>query len=710
MLKARPQKIKKAVSTPLVARSKQILAPKQQLVTWPWLLLLYTAAVAIHFLALRETARFPAFATDQVQYISVAENIRLGNGFTTRGEFHTGLPPLYPLFVAFAHSIGPDLRTSALLLSTVFVCLVVFPLYGLAQLAGIERRLALLLAVAGAFVPHTMLAGMYMTETLYYPMYMTAFWLCARWILAPGTTGALASGLLLSVMLLTKVAAASLAGALLVVFVIVFIHRMRSKQPAIPFLLQGLLIFGLATVTQLLWQAYKAAHNAAGLGMYGRVLGDQGLPNLSVGHLLVYFADFLLAPGLLTSIPLLLWFLEEGRKRVGLAVLLLCTLVSQVGIHGFLEAGLNAELKERLFFYSLPLMAIFAVKGIEWLREAPPGFRVLFIAVPIMLLGLLMLNHFQYNPVLDAPWISLFGSVTANAFSQRRLFVATTFAILAIGIPLLYAPRRKAPRILSWAVAGFYSLGFANGTAESSELTRQAMAYIQPMAEFIARNVKVGGRLISCAGLAYYQESHWATPTDPFFAEWHRRLNLNEILVMQLEALLRLDIRAVQAPNQIRAVARPGDHVISTTRLSDLELVDYRWPYYMYLVKNMPSPINALYITDITADLSYGFPVGATAENWNFQMLGQPVNLPPGYFRASLYLKNVPQKPVYLEAAVAENGTLIEQKEANLNGPTTLEFAHSGTAPVRFRLSGPGIASAVHQDLVVEFARSLDQQ
>src|ERR1700682_6334343 len=123
-----------------------------------WLVAIYVICVALHFVSLRHEAEFPLLGTDEVQYISVGENLRLGHGFTTRGEFHTGLPPFYPLFVAFTHSFGSDARTSALLFSCIAVCLVVFPAFGLARHIGLDRRSASLLAAGAAFPPHRALA------------------------------------------------------------------------------------------------------------------------------------------------------------------------------------------------------------------------------------------------------------------------------------------------------------------------------------------------------------------------------------------------------------------------------------------------------------------------------------------------------------------------------------------------------------------------
>jgi len=126
----------------------------------PWisLVVIYIISVAVHFVSMRRAAEFPLLATDEVQYISVGENLRLGHGFTTRGEFHTGLPPIYPLFVAFTHSLGWSARNSALLISCIVICLVVFPAYGLARHIDLDQRSACLLPSAAAFLPHTLFA------------------------------------------------------------------------------------------------------------------------------------------------------------------------------------------------------------------------------------------------------------------------------------------------------------------------------------------------------------------------------------------------------------------------------------------------------------------------------------------------------------------------------------------------------------------------
>src|SRR5215469_7585339 len=131
--------------------SPQEPAARQITSMWVWLVLIYVVAVLVHFACLRPQSIFPLLVTDEVQYISVGENLRLGHGFTTHGEFHAAMPPLYPLFVAFAHSIGSSPRTSALWFSCFAICLAVFPAYGLARSVDLSRPLACLVAAASVF-------------------------------------------------------------------------------------------------------------------------------------------------------------------------------------------------------------------------------------------------------------------------------------------------------------------------------------------------------------------------------------------------------------------------------------------------------------------------------------------------------------------------------------------------------------------------------
>src|SRR5437588_1027460 len=138
----------------MVAQAPIKLSPRETVT----LVLLYLFAVGLHVTALWDAARFPHLCTDEAQYTMVGENLRLGKGYTIRGHIHSGIPPLYPLFVAAAHTLGGPSRHSVLCFNCVAICLVVFPAYLLARQFQLSELNSYLMVVAAAFLPHTFYA------------------------------------------------------------------------------------------------------------------------------------------------------------------------------------------------------------------------------------------------------------------------------------------------------------------------------------------------------------------------------------------------------------------------------------------------------------------------------------------------------------------------------------------------------------------------
>lgn len=660
---------------------------KTQLPLWVWLVAIYVTSVALHFVTLRHEAEFPLLATDEVQYISVGENLRLGHGFTTRGEFHTGLPPFYPLFIAFAHSVGSNARTSALIFSCVVIGLVVFPAYGLARHIGLDRRSAYLLAAAAAFLPHTLLAGMYMTETINYPLFLAAFWAFARWLEQSTLPRSLIAGALLSAMLLTKIAAWSFAAAVLTTLLILSL-RPRTRPG-----LSVLWILATVAATQFAWLAFKHAHGASPLGVYGVEFQERGLRRFSITLMAVFLGDFLLAPGLLTAVPLFLWFRRNIQQRYALVVLLGTTLFFQIAIHGVLEAGMTGFVKERLVLYSIAIMAIFAVKGMEELATASLPMKFAFVGVPLVILWIVSLYAFPYNPVIDIPWASAMGSFAWNGvatFTKRHMFIITAFTIVVAGASIAFLFARRVQTFAAALVLVFFGGIFASSAKEMDELSRAGRIDTFHVTNWLASNgLHADDRLIICGNMAAYQESHRITPIDDFFIEWQRDFGLTDIAILQIEAAGRYDVRIARNPDMIRALLRTGDRLLSATRITDLELVSFQYPYYLYEQKKAGVNPRPLYTIDLTEDVEYKRPP--------YMMLGQPVLLPAGRYRTTLYLTAEGDAPLVAEVVGVKT----------VAGPASqiksFDFASPGGAPLQFRLSGPAVAHARFQDAVIEY-------
>jgi hypothetical protein len=664
--------------------------PQRTTAPWVWLVAIYVISVALHFVSLRREAEFPLLATDEVQYISVGESLRLGEGFTTRGEFHTGLPPFYPLFVAFTHSVGSNPRMSALFFSCLAICLVVFPAYGLARHIELDERSALLLAAASAFLPHTLFAGMYMTETLNYPLFIAAFWAFARWLEQPTIRRGLLAGALLSTMLLTKIAAWSFAAAVLATVLILWF---TPRRPGI----STFWVLTLAAITQLAWLAFKHAHGASALGVYGIEFQERGLGKLSVKLMAIFLGDFLLAPGLLTVAPLFLWFRRNGRRRFPLAVLLGATLFFQIAIHGVLEAGMMGFVKERLMLYSIPIMAIFAVKGMEALACASFSTKLAFVGVPLILLWLVSLYAFPYNPVIDIPWASAIGSFAwagVATFTKRHMLIVTAFAIVAMGIPIAFLFARRVQSFAAALILLFFGGIFASSAKELDELSRAGRIDTMHVTNWLASNgLRADDRLVICGNMAAYQESHRVTPIDDFFIDWQRDFGLTDIAILQIEATGRYDVRIARNPEMIRTLMRPGDRLLSATRITDLELIGFQYPYYLYTLKKTGVNPQPLYTIDLTEDVIF--------ERQNYLIIGQPVLLPAGRYRTTLYL--TAEDKALLVAEVMTANTVAAHFEGAASKLGSFEFRAPGDAPVQFRLGGPAIAHAKFHDATIEY-------
>ncbi len=653
-------------------------------------MLIYLVAAVSHFIALKPQSDFPLLATDEVQYVSVAENLRLGNGFTAHGEFHAGLPPLYPLTVAFAHSWGQYPRLSALWLNCFLICLAIFPAYGLSRLVGLDRSIACLLAAAAAFLPNTVWAGLYMAEALNYPLFLAAFWVLAEWVQKPVIALDWLAGLLLSAMVLTKVAAWSFVAAVAITAAFL-VFRSKSWQ----FAGHTIRMFVTVAATQIAWQAFKNFHHAAGLGMYGEVLGDFGLTKLSIPLVVAYLCDFLLAPGLLVAIPLFCWFREDGRRRTALSTLLAATLLCEIVIHCVLEGGLTGFLRERLLLYSFPVIAIFAVKGLDSLA-ASRAMKALFIVLPLALLVLLNLYAFPYNPVLDVPWVSALGSFAwagVDSFARQHFNMVATGRILVSGGVILLVPPRWTQAALGVVVLGFYTGAFASSAEEMTQLTRRGKTQVDGVAYWLGANrVNAGDRLVLCGRMAYYEEKHRSELYDRFFVNWQETFGLTDIWNFQLETYGLYDVRMVQSPEQFRTRLRAGDRVLSATRLSDLDLVSYRFPLYLYAVPKRAVDPQPLYIVDVTAEQASG------------KALNVPMRLPAGQYRASLHLAHAPDAHLSIEAVATKTGLALFHREGTAEDISMFELSAPEDSPVQFRL-GSEREARLFRELTLEYMR-----
>jgi hypothetical protein len=548
---------------------------------------LFALSTFLHIAALKDVSRFPLLCTDETQYVSVAENIRHGSGFTIRGAWHSGLPPLFPLLIAFAHSLGDDSRAAALALSCLVMSLAIFPAYGIARLAGLSRGISLGLAAVTAFLPHTLFAGLYMTEVLEYPLFFTAFYFALRWVDGPRSGTDVALGLSIGAMLLTKVAASSFLATFLVTALCLGLAGLRSTGGRrMRWGRHTALVLAIALGLQLAWQLYKHAHGASALGNYGTELGEHGLPFLSWKLLAIYWGDFLLAAGLLTPVPLFVWFRQAWSSEFPRFVLVLSTLALQIGIHGTLESGINGSVRERLMMYSFPIMAIFAVKGLTATKCCGVLLKAAFILAPLLLLFGLNRYGFNSGSAMDAPlaftlgWHTQAGTAT---FSHSRFLLSGSAVIILAGAALLYLRVQRATGVFVCVVLGCQATAFLVCTHVLGELSLRTLAHASGFLRLLDRNgVTPEDRVVVPGRMQAFEDRRWHELTDSFLVDWSSLAGANDILMEQIEILRRLDTRTLNAPERIEKVLRPGDWLLAATRFNGLTLAGFAYPLYLY--------------------------------------------------------------------------------------------------------------------------------
>jgi hypothetical protein len=647
----------------------------------------------------------------------VGENLRLGKGYTIRGQIHSGIPPMYPLFVAAAHAIGGPSRHSVLWFNCLAICLVVFPAFCLARQFKLSLLNSHLMAAAAVFLPHTFYAAMYMAETLQYPLVLTAFYVAVKWLNVPFLKRDIWLGILLGAGLLNKFAELSFVIALLLAVLILSRSRRDRTQPRRAG--HALIVFGIMIALELAWMAWKKVNGAGALGVYGTTLQDSAGAPLPVKLLLAYLGDFFLAPGLIVAVPLFYWFRRNWDSQRSVAILLATTLLCQLGIHGVLEARLTGLIRERLFLYSFPLVAIAAVAGMECFtdpRSNKGARRYLTVYSMLLLVGLVSLYNYPVpSPVVEAPWAGLLGSLTPHGFvdfNNHRLVLDTLGVMLIAATLLLLLPPRGSATALAVFIALFHVSTFLFATRILANWSRIGIASLQPVANWLASSGVEPGNLLFIAGASWdFEGSKAVTPVDEFFRQWVRKEGPYLLLSVQLEALARYDIRVISGAAQIPSHLKAGDVLLIDTRMSEMDLIGERYPYYLYRQRHrstrLPRP---LYTIDMPA-AAFSTPAGKTREDGAIVGRGQGdtgvlaisdgMAFVPGRYRLTPRLKIKVGETVVLAMNVHRTNQVLARFEVPSAGPLEAEVISED--PVNFSFYGKNTSDFLFEGLTARF-------
>jgi hypothetical protein len=644
--------------------------PARRRVSYAGLVLLYLLSTALHLYLLRGAFRFPHISSDEVQFAMTGENLRLGRGYTLRGSFNSTLPPAFPLFVACAHSAAPDPRAGMFVLSCFLMCSAIFPAFVLGKMIGLDATLAAILATAASLLPHTFYAATYMSEILQYPAYLWTTYLAFLWLDRPVWLRDIAMGAAIGFLLLTKMQGSQLAGAFLIACAII---ALRSPARFLAHL--AVAITSCASVEGG-WALYKWVHAGTMLGGYGRILAEQGLPHWTLQLAIAYVADFLLAPGLITSVLLYYWLRYNGNRRRTIFIAALFGV--QILAVSTLDGGLTGWLRERLFLYAIPITAILATKGLDdfQLRRTRRSGILLF-AIPLVLIGALMAYRFEVSSIVEVPWANLLGSLAELKPFSRRCLVLTA-SILAAGVGAILLRRSpKTKLFFATYILLFYSAAFTASSFDLAAWTIRGLTTIGPVITWLTENrAGSGARLLVTGKHGYFDDPALRdAPIDDMLLYWTWRLGLDEPVEWQIETIGRFDVRMIATAAELEREARPGDRVLSTARFDSLTFESSYRTLRLYRIdralSELPTPRYVRHIPGARFEPGlYGLSYTLTYPRGTYEVKFEMANGAPSSY------------------AVSGAGVRSLARQDLVAPGTRLRFSHSSDGPVTFRIIG----------------------
>lgn len=661
---------------------------------------LYVITVIVHILALYPASLTSHVASDEVQYALTGENIRLGNGYTLRGQFSSTIPPLYPLLVALGHSIGENPRLSFFILSVLVMSLVLIPAYLFAKELGLDRLESYILSLAAAFVPHTFYSAMYMSETLQYPLFFWAMYLGARWYAEQKLQRSISLGICLGLMALTKVMANFFALSFFLATLLTILYKICSKNNKGVFVLfTNAILVGICFLgIEFSWIMFKLWKVGDTVGHYSSVLKGS-LPYFSFSIIVSYFSDLFLSSGLTVAVPLVFGIYFIGKQEFGFAAFLTLTILIMISSTGMLDGGLTGWLRERLFLYVIPVIPMLAVLGIGFMQERCINkyALVLLTMIPIILLSLIVtLYPFHVSPVIESPWAYALGSISRSVlgtFSKKKLFLSGLVLILIISWPC-WLRKYWAKLYFSTLYLAFNIIIFLSSSSALASWTERNLVRLEPVNTLLSKNLAKESRLV-VAGSQSYFEKLLTGPLDSKFLHSNSVLGLEESFIWQFEIMGLYDIRMSPSPTWLIKYSGNNEVFLTTTHFDGLALINEHFPYNLYSLNKVraentiPSyliqiPPNQFYTQNgnRTSTVINGTGTGKSG----YLVYGPYITIPAGHYSVAFKFTAGPTLPLTLD--IYANGSTIALVKNILGEIPEIKFWTDGNNKLEFRIYG----------------------
>ncbi|MCL4849870.1 MAG: hypothetical protein KJZ78_00625, partial [Bryobacteraceae bacterium] len=365
----------------------------------------------------------------------------------------------------------------------------VFPVFLFGSWLGLNNTIALLIASATGFLPHFFYAALYMTETLQFPLYLGTICCAYCWLTKPTRRNSIILGLLTSALVLNKVASWVLLVPLIVIALARLLVFWRQRDTAFHAVcVRTVIALAPPLFAQLAWIVIKLIQNGTAFGVYGVVIEQQGLTELSLGLFAAYVTDFWLAAGIVSALPTVYWLVKVRKRVPYFCAFMGSLLILQIGWLSIVEAGLTGILRERLFSFSFPVIAVIGASGFQLLRRYKTrGWLIAFCILPAALSLSALMPAFS-GMAFETPWAYTLGSLKLHGigdFSRQQLFVTTAF--IAVLIPLLMVRLRTAWTEYAFAIflIGFNLCTFMTTAILLERSTRIGVSALAPVVAWL---------------------------------------------------------------------------------------------------------------------------------------------------------------------------------------------------------------------------------
>lgn len=436
---------------------------------WLWLVGIVFVSTAVQIRAGRQV-QAPFVFGDELIYSGLARSFAETGHFALRGVADSGYGILYPILIAPAYALADNLGQAyalAKVINALLVSLAAVPAFLLARRV-LHRNLALLASAFAVAIPSLVYARMILTESAFYPAFLTAILVILRALERPTLGRQLAVIAAIGLTFLVRAQAIVLiptyASAVLTIAwfesgptsrVVVFRKALMSYRATWLSLLVG---GGALVVSELARR--KSPLDL--LGAYRVVIGDAHLEAIP-RWFLYHAADLDLYLGVVpfaaccVIIPLALDGSYGRPLRLFAAVLLWAVFWMTLLVAAFSSSvwGLG-RLHERNLFYVAPLLLIGFLVWVEAGSPRPRRLAIGSAVVAALLPPLLPFSDLVQGAVVDAlallPWAT-------TVFSRGMVPFAIAVLTTMLGFAFALLPRRLAPLLIGGVALNLCVIG-----------------------------------------------------------------------------------------------------------------------------------------------------------------------------------------------------------------------------------------------------------